>query len=230
VKAGASSPAFFFVDVSRETWKIGSMSVEKEPAAALSVFGDRIDLARSYADALARDSDTLGLLGPRELEILWSRHILNSAVVAQLVPAGKTVADVGSGAGLPGIPMAIAQPNAQFTLIEPMERRSDWLRSQVEELGLDNVEVLRARAEEVGSVYDIVTARAVSNLSKLLRLTVDLIRDGGELLALKGSRAADEIEEAKKLAKKLKISSFELLTVGSEHLAEPTTVVRTRLI
>jgi 16S rRNA (guanine527-N7)-methyltransferase len=126
--------------------------------------------------------------------------------------------------------MAIAQPNAQFTLIEPMERRSDWLRSQVEELGLDNVEVLRARAEEVGSVYDIVTARAVSNLSKLLRLTVDLIRDGGELLALKGSRATDEIEEAKKLAKKLKISSFELLTVGSEHLAEPTTVVRTRLI
>ncbi|MEY4452911.1 MAG: hypothetical protein RIT51_589, partial [Actinomycetota bacterium] len=125
------------------------MSVEKEPAAALSVFGDRIELARSYADALARDSDTLGLLGPRELEILWSRHILNSAVVAQLVPAGKTVADVGSGAGLPGIPMAIAQPNAQFTLIEPMERRSDWLRSQVEELGLDNVEVLRARAEEV---------------------------------------------------------------------------------
>ncbi|MEY4453120.1 MAG: hypothetical protein RIT51_798, partial [Actinomycetota bacterium] len=121
-------------------------------------------------------------------------------------------------------------PNAQFTLIEPMERRSDWLRSQVEELGLDNVEVLRARAEEVGSVYDIVTARAVSNLSKLLRLTVDLIRDGGELLALKGSRATDEIEEAKKLAKKLKISSFELLTVGSEHLAEPTTVVRTRLI
>ncbi|MFM1785249.1 MAG: hypothetical protein RLZZ108_273 [Actinomycetota bacterium] len=206
------------------------MSVEKEPAAALSVFGDRIELARSYAAALARDSDTLGLLGPRELEILWSRHILNSAVVAQLVPAGKTVADVGSGAGLPGIPMAIAQPNAQFTLIEPMERRSDWLRSQVEELGLENVEVLRARAEEVGSVYDIVTARAVSNLSKLLRLTVDLIRDGGELLALKGSRAADEIEEAKKLAKKLKISSFELLTVGAEHLSEPTTVVRTRLI
>ena len=206
------------------------MSVEKEPAAALSVFGDRIELARSYAAALARDSDTLGLLGPRELEILWSRHILNSAVVAQLVPAGKTVADVGSGAGLPGIPMAIAQPNAQFTLIEPMERRSDWLRSQVEELGLDNVEVLRARAEEVGSVYDIVTARAVSNLSKLLRLTVDLIRDGGELLALKGSRAVDEIEEAKKLAQKLKISSFELLTVGAEHLAEPTTVVRTRLI
>ncbi|MEN9731868.1 MAG: hypothetical protein RL488_1178 [Actinomycetota bacterium] len=206
------------------------MAVEKEPAVAAKIFGDRIELARAYAAALARDSDTLGLLGPRELEIIWSRHILNSAVVAELVADGKTVADVGSGAGLPGIPMAIAQPNAQFTLIEPMERRSDWLKQQVAELGLTNVEVLRARAEEVGSVYDIVTARAVSNLSKLLRLTVDLIRDGGELLALKGSKAAEEIAEAQKLAKKLKIAGFDLLTVGGEHLADPTTVVRTRLI
>jgi 16S rRNA (guanine527-N7)-methyltransferase len=206
------------------------MAVEKEPAGAAKIFGDRIELARAYAAALARDSDTLGLLGPRELEIIWSRHILNSAVVAELVADGKTVADVGSGAGLPGIPMAIAQPNAQFTLIEPMERRSDWLKQQVAELGLTNVEVLRARAEEVGSVYDIVTARAVSNLSKLLRLTVDLIRDGGELLALKGSKAAEEIAEAQKLAKKLKIAGFDLLTVGGEHLADPTTVVRTRLI
>jgi 16S rRNA (guanine527-N7)-methyltransferase len=206
------------------------MAVEKEPAVAKDIFGDRIELARAYAAALARDSDTLGLLGPRELEIIWSRHILNSAVVAELVADGKTVADVGSGAGLPGIPMAIAQPNAQFTLIEPMERRSDWLKLQVSELGLTNVEVLRARAEEVGSVYDIVTARAVSNLSKLLRLTIDLIRDGGELLALKGSKAADEIAEAQKLAKKMKIAGFDLLTVGGEHLADPTTVVRTRLI
>ena len=206
------------------------MAVEKEPAVAAKIFGDRIELARAYAAALARDSDTLGLLGPRELEIIWSRHILNSAVVAELVADGKTVADVGSGAGLPGIPMAIAQPNAHFTLIEPMERRSDWLKQQVAELGLTNVEVLRARAEEVGSVYDIVTARAVSNLSKLLRLTVDLIRDGGELLALKGSKAAEEIDEAQKLAKKLKIAGFDLLTVGGEHLADPTTVVRTRLI
>jgi 16S rRNA (guanine527-N7)-methyltransferase len=206
------------------------MSVEQEPAVAKAIFGDRIELARAYAKALARDSDTLGLLGPRELEILWSRHILNSAVVAQLVADGKTVADVGSGAGLPGIPMAIAQPNAHFTLIEPMERRSDWLKAQVQELGLTNVVVLRARAEEVGEVFDIVTARAVSNLSKLLRLTVDLIREGGELLALKGSKASDEIVEAQKLSKKLKLAGFDLLTVGGEHLSDPTTVVRTRLI
>lgn len=206
------------------------MAVEKEPAVAKEIFGDRIELARAYAAALAKDSDTLGLLGPRELDILWSRHILNSAVVSELVPDGASVADVGSGAGLPGIPMAIAQPNAHFTLIEPMERRSDWLIEQVEALGLENVTVLRARAEEVGSVFDIVTARAVSNLSKLLRLTVDLIREGGELLALKGSKAADEIAEAQKLSKKLKLAGFDLLTVGADKLAEPTTVVRTRLI
>ena len=206
------------------------MAVEKEPAVAKEIFGDRIVLARTYAAALAADSDTLGLLGPRELESLWSRHVLNSAVVAELVPDGAKVADVGSGAGLPGIPMAIAQPNAHFTLIEPMERRSDWLKQQVEELGLTNVEVLRARAEEVGSVYDIVTARAVSNLSKLLRMTVDLIREGGELLALKGSKAGEEITEAQKLSKKLKLASFELLTVGADKLTDPTTVVRTRLI
>jgi 16S rRNA (guanine527-N7)-methyltransferase len=206
------------------------MAVEKEPAVAKEIFGDRIELARAYAAALAEDSDTLGLLGPRELEILWSRHVLNSAVVAELIPAGAKVADVGSGAGLPGIPMAIAQPKAHFTLIEPMERRSDWLKQQVEALGLTNVDVLRARAEEVGSVYDIVTARAVSNLSKLLRMTVDLIREGGELLALKGSKAGEEITEAQKLSKKLKIASFELLTVGADKLSDPTTVVRTRLI
>lgn len=206
------------------------MSLEKEPAEASVIFGDRIGLARAYAAALARDSDTLGLLGPRELERLWSRHILNSAVVAELVPAGATVADVGSGAGLPGIPMAIAQPEAHFTLVEPMERRSDWLIQVCEEIGLTNVEVRRARAEEVGSVYDIVTARAVSALPKLLRMTVDLTRAGGEILALKGSKAAEEVAEAQKIAKKLKISGFEILTVGAQHLAEPTTIVRTTLI
>lgn len=206
------------------------MSLEKEPAEAAAIFGDRIGLARAYAAALARDSDTLGLLGPRELERLWSRHILNSAVVAELVPAGATVADVGSGAGLPGIPMAIAQPEAHFTLIEPMERRSDWLLQVCEEIGLTNVEVRRARAEEVGSVYDIVTARAVSALPKLLRMTVDLTRAGGEILALKGSKAGEEVAEAQKIAKKLKISGFEILTVGAQHLAEPTTIVRTTLI
>ncbi len=203
---------------------------EKEPATALAIFGSGIDKARGYAAALIRDGDELGLLGPREMPKLWSRHILNSAVVAELVPDGAKVADVGSGAGLPGIPMAIAQPNAEFVLIEPMERRSNWLLQQVEELGLNNVRVIRARAEEVGEAFDIVTARAVSALPKLLRMTVPLTRNGGQIIALKGSKAADEIEESKSLQKKLKIAGFEILVTGAQHLAEPTTVVRTTLV
>ena len=203
---------------------------ESEPAEATTVFGGRIELARGYAKALTRDGDLLGLLGPRELPRLWTRHILNSAVVSELVPAGKTVADIGSGAGLPGIPMAICLPNNHFTLIEPMERRSDWLKDLVAELGLTNVTVLRARAEEVGDVFDVATARAVSALPKLLRLVVPLVRDGGLVLALKGSKAADEIEESKRLQKKMGISSFEIVYAGQSVLAEPTLVVRTKLV
>ncbi len=205
-------------------------SPEAEPAVAAVIFGDRLDLARRYAALLIRESGTLGLLGPREMPKLWSRHILNSAVVSELVPDGVTVADVGSGAGLPGIPMAIAQPNAHFTLIEPMERRSDWLKAVLAELGLENVSVLRARAEEVGEVFDLVTARAVSALPKLLRLTVPLTRHGGAIIALKGSKAAEEIEEAKKLSKKLKIAGFEVIHTGAQILDETTLVVRTALI
>jgi len=203
---------------------------ELEPVQAAVVFGDRIDLARGYAAALVRDSDLLGLLGPREMPRLWSRHILNSAVVAELIAPGKTVCDIGSGAGLPGIPMAIVLPDTRFTLIEPMERRSDWLISVVEELGLKNVEVLRARAEEVGEAFDIATARAVSALPKLLRLCVPLVRHGGEILALKGSKASEEIEDAKRIQKKMGISSFEIVHAGAGLLTEPTLVVRTKLV
>lgn len=205
-------------------------SPEAEPAAAAKIFGAGIDKARGYAAALVRDGDELGLLGPREMPKLWTRHILNSAVVAELVPAGASVADVGSGAGLPGIPMAIAQPQASFVLIEPMERRSNWLSQQVAELGLDNVRVVRARAEEVGEVFDIVTARAVSALPKLLRMTVPLTRHGGEIIALKGSKAAEEIEESRGLMKKLKIAGFEIVLTGAHQLEEPTRVVRTTLV
>jgi 16S rRNA (guanine527-N7)-methyltransferase len=216
-------------------WRIEAMTEETfepeiEPAAAAAIFGDRIDLARGYAAALVRDGDLLGLLGPREMPKLWTRHILNSAVVAELVPAGASVADIGSGAGLPGIPMAIALPNCQFTLIEPMERRSDWLKRLVEDLGLTNVTVLRARAEEVGEVFDVATARAVSALPKLLRMIVPMVRDGGLVLALKGSKAGEEIDEAKKLTKKLKIASFEIVYAGETLLTEPTLVVRTKLV
>jgi 16S rRNA (guanine527-N7)-methyltransferase len=203
---------------------------EAEPAAAVAIFGDQIDQARSFAQTLANDSDELGLLGPRELDKLWSRHILNSAVVAELVRPGDKVADVGSGAGLPGIPMAIARPDAQFVLIEPMERRSSWMLEVVEHLGLKNVRVLRSRAEDVTEQdFDIVTARAVAALDKLLKMCVPLLKPGGALIALKGSKAAEEITNSKKLEKKLGISSFEILVCGEKFLPEPTSVVKTTL-
>ena len=203
---------------------------EAEPDTAEGIFSSQIGLARQYAQKLANDSDELGLLGPRELDKIWSRHILNSAVVAELVKPGELVADVGSGAGLPGIPMAIAAPDTDFVLIEPMDRRASWLQEVASELGLENVEVVRARAEEVeGGQFDVVTARAVAALDKLLRLCVPLLKPGGRVIALKGSKAPEEILEAKKLQKKLKIESFEIVVCGEKFLAEPTSVVETRL-
>lgn len=205
--------------------------LEIEPASAEAIFGAGIGQARDYATNLVLDADLLGLLGPREMPKLWTRHILNSAVVSELLLAGSKVADVGSGAGLPGIPMAIARPDVKFVLIEPMERRASWLEKQVEELELKNVKVRRARAEEIEAhTFDVVTARAVSALPKLLRLTVPLLKPGGAVLALKGSKAQDEITDSLSLQKKLKIKSFDILYTGEAYLAEPTLVVVTRLI
>jgi 16S rRNA (guanine527-N7)-methyltransferase len=205
--------------------------VEPEPKVAEQIFGAGIDKARAYAQALVDLSDVLGLLGPREMPKLWSRHILNSAVVGEVFRAGELVADVGSGAGLPGIPLAIARPDVDFVLIEPMERRATWLAEQVEALGLTNVRVERARAEEVTKgQFDVVTARAVSALPKLLRITVPLLKPGGRMVALKGSKAQDEINESLVLQKKLKIKDFTIIHTGTGLLTEPTLVVQTRLI
>lgn len=205
---------------------------EVEPKEAKEVYGEYITQARQYFDLLVRDGDLLGLIGPRELPKLWSRHILNSAVVADLVEDGQLVADVGSGAGFPGIPMAILRPKVKFVLIEPMERRANWLADVVvPTLGLENVQVLRGRAEEAPlRNYDVTTARAVSALPKLLRMLVPLTAPGGQVLAMKGSKAQDEIDESKSLAKKMKLDTFEIVTVGENLLVDPTTVVRVRLL
>lgn len=207
-------------------------TVEKEPAFAQVFFGAQIDKARGYANRLAADSETFGLLGPRELPKIWSRHVLNSALLAELVPDGATVADVGSGAGLPGIPMAIAQPKAQFTLIEPMERRANWLSQVVVDLGIENVQVTRARAEDVQQTdFDIVTARAVAALDKLVRLLTPLTR-GSKLktvLAMKGSRAPEEIEQARPRLTRLGYAEPEILVLGENKAPETATVVRIRL-
>jgi 16S rRNA (guanine527-N7)-methyltransferase len=205
------------------------LDIEQEPAAAAAIFGSGIDRARAYTQRLAADSETYGLLGPRELPKIWSRHVINSALLSELVPDGSLVADVGSGAGLPGIPMAIAQPKAHFTLIEPMERRANWLLSVVNDLGIKNVEVIRARAEEVSRTdFDIVTARAVAALDKLLKLLTPLTR-GSKLktvLALKGSRAPAEIAEAKPRLQRLGFGEPEIMTLGLGKAPETATVVR----
>lgn len=199
--------------------------LEPEPAVASELFGARVELARRFADDLARRGEQLGLIGPLEPPRLWSRHIINSALLAPLLRGG-TVADVGSGAGLPGIVLAIARPDATFTLIEPMERRVEWLKEQVAVLGLDNVEVLRARAEEVGTQFDQVTARAVSALAKLIPATAHLGRPGGELVFLKGSRVAAEVEAAGKVIRKSGLRNVEVLTLGEGIVPEPTRVFR----
>ena len=211
-------------DVSRET----SGEVEPEPASAAVVFGDRLDPARRFTAALAAHGEERGLIGPLEPPRLWNRHILNSAIAAPLFPTGGRVADVGSGAGLPGLVLAIARPDVEWVLIEPMERRVAWLNEQQRELGLDNVEVIRGRGEEwkQGPVLDAVTARAVSALRTLIPLTTPLLRSGGELILLKGANAENEIAAAEKAIRTYKLNDVRVEIVGEGVIAEPTRVLR----
>ena len=201
-------------------------SVEAEPTVAASLFGDRIELARQFTAALADQGEERGLIGPLELPRLWTRHVLNSAIAAPIFHGA--VADIGSGAGLPGLVLAIARPDVNWTLVEPMERRVNWLTEQVTDLGLSNVEVLRSRAEEVRATgkFDFVTARAVSALRTLIPLTAPLLRDGGELALLKGVNAPAEIEAAAKQIKKYRLSDVRVEVLGEGVLDETTRVVR----
>ncbi len=202
--------------------------LEEEPPAAAAVFGEQQELARMFVRDLAQYGELLGLIGPLERPRLWTRHVVNSGLVAPLIGSGARVGDVGSGAGLPGLVLALARPDARFTLIEPMERRAAWLTDEAARLGLGNVEVLRSRAEEVrlAQGFDQVTARAVSALRTLIPLTAPLLRPGGELILMKGSGAAAEIASAQKEIRRFRLSVPEIVVLGSDFGTENTWVVR----
>lgn len=201
--------------------------LEAEPTAAEQLFGERTELARQYTNDLAERGEELGLIGPLELPRLWSRHILNCALVAPLLRPGR-VGDVGSGAGLPGLVLAIARPDCELVLIEPMERRVDWLIAESAALGLDNVTVVRARAEEakLDAGLHQVTARAVTALKGLIPATAPLLLHGGEMIFMKGGRVDAEVEAAQKVIRKFHLVDVEVLVLGEGIVPEATRVFR----
>ena len=197
------------------------------------LFGERLDLAERFVSLLAEQGPERGLIGPREVERLWERHLLNCAFMADAIdnaaPGARTLADVGSGAGLPGVVIAIARPELEVTLIETMQRRTTWLEEVDAELGL-GLEVVRARAEELHGTrsFEVVTARAVAALAKLARWTLPLVAEAGHLLAMKGSSAADEVDKAQKVLTKLGGAPPTISRYGVGEVEVPTTVVQVR--
>jgi 16S rRNA (guanine527-N7)-methyltransferase len=204
--------------------------IEPEPTYAEALFGDRIATAREFTSQLGQRGEELGLIGPLEPPRLWTRHVINSVLVAPLLRPGL-VGDIGTGAGLPGLVLAIVRPDVQFVLIEPMERRVAWLEEQVGHLELDNVDVRRARAEDVTQDYalDQVTARAVSAFTKLIPLTAPLVKTGGELVLMKGANAEREVEAASKVIRRHHLEDVEVLTLGEGQVEEVTRVIRARV-
>lgn len=199
------------------------------PPAAGVVFGDRLASAVRYVEHLATSGVERGLIGPRENDRLWDRHVLNSAVLGELVPDGAKVVDVGSGAGLPGIPLALARPDLRIVLVEPLARRVDWLDEVVEDLGL-SIAVERGRAEESAVLRrwegaDVVTARAVGPLARLTGLCLPLVHRGGTMLALKGASVAEEIERDRAAVRTLGGGEPRILECGAGVVDPPTTVV-----
>lgn len=190
--------------------------------------GDAYDGVVRFAELLRDQGELRGLIGPREVPRIWERHILNSAAVVPYLPAVGSVADIGSGAGLPGIVIAVMRPELQVLLVEPMERRTTWLAEVVAELGLANVEIKRGRAEEYHGAFeaDAVTSRAVAALSKLVRMSMPLVRVGGELVILKGRNVAQEVEPARKVLRKYATGDPEILEGATVEGVETTTIVR----
>lgn len=202
------------------------------PASAAKIFGARIALAERYAELLAGRGVERGLLGPREVGRLWDRHLLNSAVIGELLDAGERIVDLGSGAGLPGVPLAIARPDLRVALVEPLLRRSNFLAEVIRDLQLE-VDVIRGRAEEpavrerLGGA-DAVVSRAVAGLDKLTNWSLPLLRPGGRMLAIKGERAADEVRQHRRVMIASGVADVRVVTCGANEVSPPATVVVAR--
>lgn len=199
------------------------------PSAAAAVFGERLGAAERYAALLADAGVKRGLIGPREADRLWERHLLNSAAVGELLRAGESVVDVGSGAGLPGIPLALARPDVRVTIVEPMLRRTEFLREAIEALGLE-VDIVRGRAEEPSvreraGGADVVVSRAVGPLDKLTKWCLPLLRPGGRMLAMKGERASEEVEQQRRVMASLGAIDVRVVRCGVGYLDPPANVV-----
>jgi 16S rRNA (guanine527-N7)-methyltransferase len=206
--------------------------VPPPPEAASAIFGPRVELAQRYAELLADTGVEWGLLGPHEVERIWERHLLNCGAVTELVAPGERVADIGSGAGLPGLALAIAEPGLHVVLIESLLRRTEFLRMVIGELGLD-AEVIRGRAEEpavrqTAAGCDAVASRAVAALDKVTRWSLPLLRPGGRMLAIKGERAVEEVRTHRRVMTALGATDARVVECGVNYLAPPTTVVVAR--
>lgn len=198
------------------------------PPVAQGVFSQRLALAERYAALLAGAGVARGLIGPREAPRLWERHLLNCALLGEAIDADSDVCDIGSGAGLPGLVLAIVRPDLRMTLVEPLLRRTVFLEEAVDALGLDNVEVVRARAEELHGRRDfgVVTSRAVAPLGRLLDWSMPLVRRPGTVLAMKGSSVAEEIAAAAAQLRAHAAGGVSVETYGQGVVDPPTTVLR----
>lgn len=208
--------------VSRET--------PPSPAVAAGVFSHSLPAAEAFAALLADAGVVRGLIGPREVPRLWERHLVNCALLGAALPPDVDVCDIGSGAGLPGMVLALSRPDLRVTLVEPLLRRTTFLEEVVEALGLENVEVIRARAEELHGTreFTVVTSRAVAPLDRLLGWSMPLVRQGGELVAMKGSSVHDEIAKATVALRRAGAGEVRVEEYGAGLVDRPTTVVRVR--
>jgi 16S rRNA (guanine527-N7)-methyltransferase len=203
-----------------------SVSRETPPPLVEELYPRAAVRLAAYADLLADQGTVRGLIGPREVPRLWDRHLLNCAVIERLIPEESSVADIGTGAGLPGIVLALVRPDLQVALVEPLLRRTTFLEEAVETLGLDNATVVRARAEELPRAsYDVVTSRAVAPLGKLAGWCLPLCVEGGLMLAMKGSSAEEELDASEEELTKLGAELWHIHQLGVDELAQPTTVV-----